>query len=110
MLMRESADVRELKFASRRVPAPGRYGKSMNIFSKSMLLLMLVALNAFGQKAFLVTNNDSFRRPNSVSTYAIQADGSLLRVGQFATGGKRAEATAAIPAGRESALSPQPGS
>jgi 6-phosphogluconolactonase (cycloisomerase 2 family) len=59
----------------------------MNVFSKSMLLLMFVALNAFGQKAFLVTNNDSFRRPNSVSTYAIQADGSLLRVGQFATGG-----------------------
>src|ERR1051325_8614125 len=59
----------------------------MNVFSKSMLLLMFAVLNAFGQKAFLVTNNDSFRRPNSVSTYAIQADGSLLRVGQFATGG-----------------------
>lgn len=50
-------------------------------------MLMFMALNAFGQKAFLITNNDSFRRPNSVSTYAIQADGSLLRVGQFATGG-----------------------
>ncbi|MFL6388946.1 MAG: lactonase family protein [Terriglobales bacterium] len=46
-----------------------------------------MALNAFGQKAFLITNNDSFRRPNSVSPYAIQADGSLLRVGQFSTGG-----------------------
>jgi 6-phosphogluconolactonase (cycloisomerase 2 family) len=52
-----------------------------------VFLLMFMALNAFAQKAFLATNNDSFRRPNSVSTYAIQADGSLLRIGQFATGG-----------------------
>jgi len=59
----------------------------MNVCSKSMFLLMFLALNAFGQQAFLITNNDTFRRPNSVSTYAIQADGSLLRVGQFPTNG-----------------------
>jgi DNA-binding beta-propeller fold protein YncE len=59
----------------------------MRVCRRSALLLMFMALNAFGQKAFLITNNDSFRRPNSVSTYAIQADGSLLRIGQFATGG-----------------------
>ncbi|HEY7404724.1 MAG TPA: beta-propeller fold lactonase family protein [Candidatus Angelobacter sp.] len=35
----------------------------------------------------MITNNDTFRRPNSVSTYAIQPDGSLLQVGQFPTGG-----------------------
>src|ERR1041385_2848358 len=59
----------------------------MRICRRSVFLLIFMAFNAFGQKAFLITNNDSFRRPNSVSTYAIQADGSLLRVGQFATGG-----------------------
>jgi Lactonase, 7-bladed beta-propeller len=48
---------------------------------------MLLGLNAFAQKTFLITNDDPFRRPNSVSTYAIQGDGSLLRVGQFPTGG-----------------------
>jgi hypothetical protein len=59
----------------------------MRICRRSAFLLMFIALGAFGQKTLLITNNDSFRRPNSVSTYAIQADGSLLRVGQFATGG-----------------------
>ncbi|HZI58493.1 MAG TPA: beta-propeller fold lactonase family protein [Verrucomicrobiae bacterium] len=59
----------------------------MNSFGRSMLLLMFLALNAFGQKAFLITNNDAFHRSNSVSTYAMQADGSLLQVGQFPTGG-----------------------
>jgi DNA-binding beta-propeller fold protein YncE len=44
-------------------------------------------LNAVGQKSFLVTNDDPFRHANSVSTYAIQSDGSLLLVGQFPTGG-----------------------
>lgn len=57
-------------------------------FRKAILLLFCVfSLSAFAQKAFLITNNDSFLRPNSVSTYAIQADGSLLLVGQFPTGG-----------------------
>ena len=50
-------------------------------------LFLLVSLSAFAQKTFLITNNDPFRRPNSVSSYAIQADGSLLLVGQFPTGG-----------------------
>ncbi|HEY2912237.1 MAG TPA: beta-propeller fold lactonase family protein [Candidatus Angelobacter sp.] len=50
-------------------------------------LLCFFSLHAFSQKTFLITNNDPFRRPNSVSTYAIQGDGSLLLVGQFTTGG-----------------------
>ena len=52
-----------------------------------LFLLCFVSLHAFSQKTFLITNDDPFRRPNSVSTYAIQGDGSLLLVGQFATGG-----------------------
>jgi 6-phosphogluconolactonase len=52
-----------------------------------LLLLCFFSLNAFSQKSFLITNDDPFRRPNSVSTYAVQGDGSLLLVGQFPTGG-----------------------
>ena len=52
-----------------------------------LLLFCFFSLSAFAQKTFLITNNDPFRRPNSVSTYAIQGDGSLLLVGQFPTGG-----------------------
>jgi len=59
----------------------------MKFLGRSTLLLMVLVLNAFGQKTFLITNNDAFRRPNSISSYAIQADGSLLRVGQFPTDG-----------------------
>jgi hypothetical protein len=51
------------------------------------LLLCLFSLHAFSQKTFLITNDDPFRRPNSVSTYSVQSDGSLLLVGRFATGG-----------------------
>jgi 6-phosphogluconolactonase (cycloisomerase 2 family) len=52
-----------------------------------LFLLCFFSLQAFSQKTFLLTNDDPFRRPNSVSTYAIQGDGSLLLVGQFPTGG-----------------------
>jgi DNA-binding beta-propeller fold protein YncE len=52
-----------------------------------LLLFLFVSLSALAQKSFLITNNDSFRRPNSISSYAIQADGSLLLVGQFPTDG-----------------------
>ncbi len=52
-----------------------------------LLLVCLFSLNAFSQKTFLFTNDDPFRRPNSVSTYTVQSDGSLLLVGQFPTGG-----------------------
>ena len=51
------------------------------------LLLCLFSLHAFSQKTFLITNDDPFRRPNSVSTYSVQSDGLLLLVGRFATGG-----------------------
>lgn len=53
---------------------------------KTALLLIFFSLSAFAQ-SYLITNDDPFRRPNSVSTYSIQADGSLLRIGQFPTGG-----------------------
>lgn len=59
----------------------------MSFLKKTLLLFMLLSFNAFGQSNFLITNNDPFRRPNSLSTYAIQPDGSLLAVGQFPTGG-----------------------
>jgi 6-phosphogluconolactonase (cycloisomerase 2 family) len=64
-------------------------GKEMPVFVRKIILplFLLVSLSAFAQKTFLITNNDSFLRPNSVSTYAIQSDGSLLLVGQFPTGG-----------------------
>src|ERR1051326_6792047 len=63
--------------------------KEILVFVRKMILplFLLVGLNAFAQKTFLITNNDPFRRPNSVSSYAIQPDGSLLLVGQFPTGG-----------------------
>jgi len=59
----------------------------VNSYTKLMLLLIAISLSAFGQKTFLITNDDPFRRANSVSTYAVQADGSLLKIGQFPTGG-----------------------
>ena len=59
----------------------------MNSYTKLMFLLIAISLSAFGQKTFLITNDDPFRRANSVSTYAVQADGSLLKIGQFPTGG-----------------------
>jgi hypothetical protein len=64
-------------------------GKETPVFVRKIILplFLLVSLSAFAQKTFLITNNDSFLRPNSVSSYAIQTDGSLLLVGQFSTGG-----------------------
>jgi hypothetical protein len=64
-------------------------GKETPVFVRKIILplFLLVGLSAFAQKTFLITNNDPFRRPNSVSSYAIQADGSPLLVGQFPTGG-----------------------
>jgi 6-phosphogluconolactonase (cycloisomerase 2 family) len=59
----------------------------VNSHRRLLFLLVWFSLSAFGQKTFLITNDDPFRRPNSVSTYAIQADGSLLKIGQFPTGG-----------------------
>ncbi|HLY99133.1 MAG TPA: beta-propeller fold lactonase family protein [Candidatus Angelobacter sp.] len=60
----------------------------MNLRKVTVLAIMFLGFSAFAQKTFLITNDDPFRRPNSVSTYAIQSDGSLSRVGQFPTGGK----------------------
>jgi hypothetical protein len=64
-------------------------GKETPVFVRKIILplFLLASLNAFAQKTFLITNNDPFLRPNSVSSYAIQTDGSLLLVGQFPTGG-----------------------
>src|SRR5215472_9108184 len=59
----------------------------MNLRKTTLTIIISLGLSAFAQNTFLITNDDPFRRPNSVSTYAIQGDGSLLRVGQFPTGG-----------------------
>ncbi|HEX7286832.1 MAG TPA: beta-propeller fold lactonase family protein [Candidatus Angelobacter sp.] len=52
-----------------------------------ILFVLSATLSIAAQQTFLVTNDDPFRRPNSVSTYAIQSDGSLLLVGKFPSGG-----------------------
>lgn len=49
--------------------------------------ILLYASASFGQNGFVLTNDEAFFQPNTVSVMSIQNDGSLLRVGKFLTGG-----------------------
>jgi 6-phosphogluconolactonase (cycloisomerase 2 family) len=55
-------------------------------------LTLLFGLTSFGQKSLIITHDDPFSNPNlppkpdTLSTYAVQPDGSLLLIGSFPTG------------------------
>lgn len=55
-------------------------------------LMMLFSVGVFAQKSLIITHDDPFSNPNlapssdTLSTYAVQPDGSLLLIGSFPTG------------------------
>lgn len=60
------------------------------MFSRTFTLIvtLLFAKVLFAQNGFVYANDDSFFDPNTVSSLAIQTNGSLTQVGSFLTGGQ----------------------
>jgi len=58
----------------------------------AIALVLLLSIRLFAQKSLIITHDDPFSNPNlspspdTLSTYAVQPDGSLLLVGSFPTG------------------------